>query len=420
MKLLGFKVACGLSLIVLLGALPLRAIAVNTCVKCHAELGDELAEPTEQVPLSIHGQASLSCANCHGGDPEAEDMEESMSPAKGYVGAPSREEIPHFCGKCHSDESYMRKYRPRIPVDQEIAYWTSEHGKRLKSGDKKVAECASCHGWHLIRSVNDNKADVYPTNVPATCGKCHADSAYMAEYRIPTDQLELYKQSVHGVALLQQGDIGAPACNDCHGNHGAVPPGVTSVANICGFCHVSARDLFVGSPHKEAFDAMGLAECTVCHSSHLVKVPSDAMLGVEKGAVCTECHDEGDAGFKAAAAMKQAISSLDQRLVNASNLVTKAADAGVEMSNDELKLNDVRSRLVMARNLIHSFNPDSVMAVAAEGDTLAGSVDEAAFAAFREIDTRRLGLALSSLVIVLLVVGIFLTLRNVERRQGRR
>lgn len=420
MKSVWFIGASGLIFAALLLGAAVAAFADDTCVKCHTELGGELAEPAEEVPKSVHGEASLSCADCHGGDPSAEDMDEAMSPANGYVGAPARVEVPHFCGKCHSSEQYMRQYRPRIPVDQEMAYWTSEHGIRLKQGDKKVADCTNCHGWHTIRSVKDTKCEVYPTNVPFTCGKCHSDSTYMAGYGIPTDQLQLYVLSVHGIALLKHGDLGAPACNDCHSNHGAVPPGVTSVANICGSCHPSASDLFVGSPHKEAFDAMGLAECIVCHSNHLVKAPSDSMLGVGTGTVCIECHSKGDPGYRAAAAMKQAIAALHRRLTKADSLISKASSSGVEMSDEELKLNEVRGKLVMARNLIHTFNPDTVRTVAAEGDTLVAGVNEAGLAAFKEIAVRRRGLALSSLVILLLIVGLYLTLRSVQRRQGRR
>jgi predicted CXXCH cytochrome family protein len=420
MRNVGLKAVYGLVVLAVSAGFAATALADDTCVKCHVELGGELAQPAQEVPQSVHGKAMLSCADCHGGDRQAEDVDEAMSPAKGYVGAPTREEVPGFCGKCHSSEQYMRRYRPRIAVDQETAYWTSKHGIRLKSGDKNVADCTSCHGWHTIKSVDDNKCEVYPTNVPFTCGKCHSDSAYMAGYDIPTDQLRLYIKSVHGIALLKQGDLGAPACNDCHSNHGAVPPGVTSVANICGSCHASARDLFVVSPHKEAFDAMGQAECIVCHGNHFVKTPSDTMLGVEKGAVCVECHSEGDPGYLAAASMKRSISTLRAGLSEADSLISKAASSGVEMSDEELELNEVQSRLVMARNLIHSFNPDTVAAVVAEGDTLVAEVDEAGFGAFKEIAVRRRGLALSSLVILLVIVGLYLTLRSVESRQGRR
>jgi hypothetical protein len=51
---------------------------------------------------------------------------------------------------------------------------------------------------------------VHPQAIPETCGHCHADPKYMAGYRkedgspLPTDQLEGFKKSVHGKALLDK------------------------------------------------------------------------------------------------------------------------------------------------------------------------------------------------------------------------
>lgn len=399
---------------------PSYADAADSCVKCHLEFGGKLGLPVEQLSESIHGEAQLSCVDCHGGDPAADDMEEAMSRERGYVGVPDKADIPGFCGRCHSDERYMRRFRPRIPVDQELAYWSSEHGIRLKEGDPNVADCTSCHGNHLIRRVNDIRSEVYPTNVPSTCGRCHSDETYMAGYDLPVDQLGGYEKSVHGIALLEKGDIGAPACNDCHGNHGAAPPGLTSVANVCGHCHSSARDLFVTSPHKEAYDSAGFSECIVCHGNHLVEAPSDSMIGVEDGSICLECHGEGDRGFEAAAGMKEAISSLSAKLQEATDLVERAATAGIEMSDEELKLREAKSKLVITRNLIHSFDRDTVEAAAAEGDSLLAEINKAGLAAFDEVAVRRWGLALSSIVIVLLIAGLYMTLKNLRRRSGEK
>ena len=61
---------------------------------------------------------------------------------------------------------------------------------------------------------------------------------------LPTDQLANYQQSVHYAALTKGNDLSAPTCNDCHGNHGAAPPGAGSVVNVCGTCHaVFAREV---------------------------------------------------------------------------------------------------------------------------------------------------------------------------------
>ena len=68
--------------------------------------------------------------------------------------------------------------------------------------------------------------------------------------RLDTTNIEQWRQSVHGQALLEKGDLTAPACNDCHGNHGAMPPGVDSVANACGTCHGKIANLFAETRMK--------------------------------------------------------------------------------------------------------------------------------------------------------------------------
>ncbi len=99
---------------------------------------------------------------------------------------------------------------------------------------------------------------VFPWNIPQTCGRCHADPEYMKPYKIPTNQLAEYKQSVHARALFEKKDLSAPVCNDCHGNHGANPPEVAAVAFVCRQCHPANGELFSKSPHKKAFDALGV------------------------------------------------------------------------------------------------------------------------------------------------------------------
>ena len=223
------------------------ARASSSCVTCHAGLEGDLAEPAKAWDPDVHRAAGLGCESCHGGDPSAvlkEDADAAMGAAKGFKPAPDRLAIAEFCGRCHADAAYMKTYNPKLRVDQLTEYRTSVHGKLNAKGDKTAATCIDCHGAHGIRPVSSPEAPVYASNVPATCARCHADAARMAPYGIRTDQYELYRASVHGAALLERGDTAAPACNDCHGNHGAVPPGVQSVANICGKCHGREASLF--------------------------------------------------------------------------------------------------------------------------------------------------------------------------------
>src|SRR5262249_7836667 len=58
------------------------------------------------------------------------------------------------------------------------------------------------------------------------------------------------------------------------GNHGAAPPGVQSVANVCGQCHGREGTLFRASFKNELFQSMGKGECTVCHGNHFIRHPT--------------------------------------------------------------------------------------------------------------------------------------------------
>jgi hypothetical protein len=41
----------------------------------------------------------------------------------GYTGKPNPQQIPAFCGKCHSDANLMKKFDPALRVDQVQEYF---------------------------------------------------------------------------------------------------------------------------------------------------------------------------------------------------------------------------------------------------------------------------------------------------------
>ena len=251
---------------------------VDTCIECHAAMDGNIQKPALLYKDDIHAANGIGCADCHGGDRTNSDMGDAMSKAKGFIGKPSRESIPKLCSTCHSNPEYIRKYKPQQRVDQFELYQTSIHGKRLAGGDKNVATCIDCHSVHDIRAVKNTQSPVYPTRLPDTCGHCHADKTKMASYGIPTNQLEDYKTSVHWNAMTKRGDLSAPNCASCHGNHGAKPPTVESVAAVCANCHVLFGQLYAKSVHEPIFSgAPGGGGCVVCHSNHAIHQPSNAM-----------------------------------------------------------------------------------------------------------------------------------------------
>jgi hypothetical protein len=279
-------------------------------VACHSNPdlfdADAIAAVVENFANDVHGQLGLSCHDCHGGNPDrahAEDMDAAKDTGfagNPFRGAPDRGEIPEFCGRCHSDPSYMKRFNPAARVDQEREYWSSQHGQSLRGGDTRVATCIDCHGVHGILGASDPQSSVYPTQVAPTCGTCHSDQERMRGSTLrdgsplPVDQGARWEQSVHATAMHRKGDLTAPTCNDCHGNHGAAPPGLDSVAFVCGQCHGREASLFRDSHKNSGFDRhnefladAGAAGCAACHEA---PEPAASVRGLTSFTECATCH----------------------------------------------------------------------------------------------------------------------------------
>ena len=392
----------------------------DACVSCHLEIDEDIDIPVMSNMINdVHIQNGLSCADCHGGDPTAfDDPESAMWDDDSFIGAIDKKEQPKVCGSCHSNSVYMRNYSTSIRTDQVDQYWTSRHGILLKSGDTKVASCTSCHSVHGIYRTDDPRSTAYALNIPNTCASCHSDTEYMAEYKIPTDQLEQFKLSVHGVALLDKQDTFSPACNDCHGNHGATPPDVAHISDICGSCHVNNKDLFKKSFHRELFLENGLNECEACHGNHEVSIPTIEMLNWNNQSVCLECHDDGDSAAKEMSlGFYRIIDSLNTQLRSVENLISIAERKGMEVSDMFIHLEDAHRILIQTRTNIHSFDTEYVNKTAEAGFSAISEATTGANKSLSELNFRRKGLLVFSLIITFSVIVLFLKLKAMQRKQ---
>jgi Cytochrome c3 len=406
-------------MLILMVALPAygrtaRAQTPNTCLGCHGVLEPPLQVTPEQFSQDIHSQKGLTCASCHGGDPTKEGME-AMGKAAGFRGKIQRSQIPELCGRCHSNGTFMRRYNPSLRTDQLSQYNTSAHGKLLSHGDAKVAVCIDCHGVHDLRPVSDTRSKVNPLNVAQTCSRCHSNADYMKGYKIPTDQFAKYNTSVHHEAMTVRGDLGAPTCTTCHGNHGAAPPGVDAVENVCSTCHVFQAEMYEKSSHKAAFQAAGLPGCVVCHSNHGIAYPTDAKLGTGPEAVCMECHTPGDACDQARAQILGHLTRLDEAIKSADGILGVAESSGMDVGEARLGQDQARDSLTKARVTIHSFQTELVEQDIQSGLQIAAKDLQAGRAALAERDYRRRGLGFALVFILISVVGLYLYIREIER-----
>jgi predicted CXXCH cytochrome family protein len=406
----------------LLAALPADSAAqpaVNACITCHATLPQPaFAGPAREFAGDVHQERGFACTDCHGGDPAASDKAQAHATGRGYRGKPSGQQIVTTCARCHSDAAFMHKYAPTQRVDQAVEYASSVHGKRLASGDTRVATCISCHGAHGVRRVHDPRSPAFPTRVAATCSTCHSSPEHMKPYTrtdrtpFPITQRADYERSVHFKALATQQDMSAPTCNDCHGNHGAAPPGVSSLTTVCGTCHAVFQTKFAASVHAPIFEK----SCIECHGNHAVLAPDDNMLGTSQPAVCATCHeDKEDPGFVGAARMRAALERLEKEIDASSTLIDRVKNAGMETGDQDIALNEARTRLVLARTEVHAFDPASLDAVVSEGTTILDGVNRAGAEALDELAYRRRGLFVSLGLILVVVTALALKIRGLGK-----
>ncbi|MBI2818634.1 MAG: cytochrome c3 family protein [Acidobacteria bacterium] len=390
----------------------------STCVTCHQNQGGRLSAPTGPFPTDIHAEKGLTCASCHGGDPTSMDPKVAMGPAKGFRGKPSREQVPEFCGRCHSNTTYMHRYNPSVQTDQMSLYYTSQHGKLLRQGDRRVATCINCHSVHDIKLASDPSSPVYPLNIPDTCGKCHSDPEYMAGYDdLPgLTQVTDYQKSVHYASLREQGNLSAPTCITCHSSHGAIPPGARSIADVCGTCHANNRQYFEASPHAAAFAEMDIRGCVQCHGNHEVKRSDERML-VGPDSVCLTCHQEEDAGATRAQEMADKIHQLDAAINLARATLEEADQAGMDVSASTAELANAHSHLVISRTAIHSLDSVQVGDEIDQGLPIAAKVLQEGKDKLAEIQSRRKGVALFSLLVLAIVLSLYLYIREEDKSQ---
>jgi hypothetical protein len=136
-------------LLLLLLIIPSAGYAQETvCIQCHSGLPGDIGAPVQLWQGSIHFRNGVLCFHCHGGDPT--DFGLAHSPERGFIGAPSEEEIPDFCGRCH------------VGVTED--YFESAHGQALGAGGPT---CVTCHGSHEVQRATSNLIN------PQDCTRCH-------------------------------------------------------------------------------------------------------------------------------------------------------------------------------------------------------------------------------------------------------
>jgi hypothetical protein len=387
----------------------------TSCIKCHSDLGGEYAKPVKLLEESVHLEKEVACHNCHGGDPKSFDEEKAMSRARGFLGRPSFRQIPEFCARCHSNPVMMRPYNLR--TDQLAEYKTSQHGILLYSkADKNTAVCTSCHGVHDIKSKDNPLSRVYKTNLPGTCATCHSNKKWMEKYKIPTNQYEQFRKSSHGILLLDRNDLRAPGCADCHGIHGAHPPGYTEIANVCASCHSSIADLFKQSPHYVEKTKVHMARCIDCHGSHDVFHPStDLFVGTGQHH-CGECHGADSKQARLGLVLKNIVDHSILSVAKAKEAIQKVKNSGENVEKIEEAFEAAQEGLVKARAATHTLNVTKVEEYTKQANEKANVVIQSVDRILRELAGRKKQVIFVLVILALIILIVSLHYFRIKKQ----
>jgi len=270
-----------------------RAFDRGDCLGCHddeeleaeTDRGEELELTVDEQILQGSVHHAQICTDCHRG-------------ARDFDDAPHNEGEP-LALNCSGSECHD---------DVVTEYEGSIHGQWSAKGDKEAATCKNCHGNHDILASSDRRSRTNKFNLHKTCAECHESDAILEARPIDYDEAVAdFVDSIHGKALLVDGLVVAPTCNNCHGVHDILPRedpdsrvGRENVPKTCGECHVLVEDVFNASVHGKIVNSHDVSApvCTTCHSSHVSDLPSGPEFRLQADRMCGQCHEEQLAGYR--------------------------------------------------------------------------------------------------------------------------
>jgi hypothetical protein len=266
----------------------------RSCIGCHSQAlalktrdGNAISLQMKPEALADSVHRRLNCRDCHFGFTAKDHPERSFRSPRDHTLASAE-----TCRRCHFDK-YTRTLE-------------SIHYQLLSAGRQDAPVCVDCHGAHSIATGRLEKV----ANA-RHCAQCHEDI------------YAVYKESVHGAALLSEHNQDVPVCSDCHRAHDISDPRTAqfhlTIPEICGNCHSNSRivgkyglstqvvESYVQDFHgvtlrfyKKEGEARPIATCTDCHGIHdIAKITDAGSPAIKTNLVkrCQKCHPDATANF---------------------------------------------------------------------------------------------------------------------------
>jgi cytochrome b subunit of formate dehydrogenase len=270
---------------------------VEFCGGCHQSEKEIFTASVHRQAINSKIDNAPTCIKCHSSLMPTKDMGTNEAGIK-----ISQEKM---CLTCHGKKDAANG----VTASYVMGYEQSVHAKALQNGNGNAATCINCHGSHEIKKGGDPASPVSKKNIQNACAQCHKEIA------------STYATSIHGTALAK-GNMSAPACTDCHGEHKILGPKDANSpvsklhvsAEVCTPCHNSVKmsekfgiatgrsESYMESYHGLAVKAgkTEAANCASCHGVHDILPSSDSRSRVNKAnlaATCGKCHPGANNNF---------------------------------------------------------------------------------------------------------------------------
>lgn len=269
-----------------------------SCSSCHTEFSENNHPSRTFRNSKIYRiWLSRSCRRCHN-DQQLRSRAVHISLLE-----KERRGSPFLCMNCHDPHS-MQHIAGGISLRSESDYCMKCHGRRMhmtfrnnetislaveaSNLESSVHSNLSCSDCHFGFSSNEHPERTFRTRrdfsiaSSQTCRRCHFDKY--------SEILE----SIH-FALLNQGNLGAPVCTDCHGSH-SIQRGRTEKlrsARRCEKCHQPIFSTYAASIHGKALiddNNQDVPICVDCHKAHQISSPLTLDYREHIPEMCGNCH----------------------------------------------------------------------------------------------------------------------------------
>jgi hypothetical protein len=187
----------------------------------------------------------------------------------------------------------------------------SVHQQALAAGNTEAAICTDCHGSHYVQPPDEPLS-----RSSQMCEQCHSEI------------YDLYHSSVHGSALIDEGNPDVPSCIDCHGVHNLEGPSRYATFHlespeICADCHNDPAlmekyglnadvyetylsdfhgttvSLFQRTTPDQPVDTAVCVDCHGVHDMQSVDNPESRVIQQNVLETCQRCHPDATTDFPA-------------------------------------------------------------------------------------------------------------------------